>query len=168
MRQASLFLLPVILFSAGCGRDEFPANSRKVAEWAITRGGAVTIAGQKEELRDANLLPNNPFGIDAINFTNADLTQKDFKRLSEVSKLNRLTLYGTKISDEEIDSLLGIHSLNELELSSTRITDTGLEKLTKIATLKKLYLHNTLVTKEGVNAFQKSLPGCAVFSNPTN
>lgn len=168
MRPASLFLLPVILFSAGCGRDEFPPNSRTVAEWAIARGGAVTIAGQKEELRDANLLPNKPFGIAVINFINADLTQKDFKRLSEVNELDRLSLYGTKISDEGLDSLLGINSLTELELSSTQITDTGLEKLANIETLKKLYLHNTLVTKKGVNAFQKSLPGCTVFADLSN
>ena len=168
MRHASLFLLPVLLFSAGCSRDEIPPNSRKLAEWAITRGGAVTIAGKKKELRDASLLPNKPFGIVAINFTDADLTPKDFKRLSEISKLDRLSLYGTKISDEEIDFLLGIESLSELELSNTRITDTGLKKLTKIATLKKLYLHNTLVTQAGVDAFQKSLPGCKVFADPVN
>ena len=168
MRQASLFLLPVIVFSAGCGRDEFPPNSRKVAEWAITRGGAVTIAGQKKELRDASLLPNEPFGIAAINFNNADLTGKDFQRLSEINNLDRLSLFGTKISDEGLDSLLKINSLNELELSSTQISDTGLEKLAKIATLKKLFLHNTLVTKEGVNAFQKSLPECKVFADPIN
>ena len=168
MRQASWFLLSVILFSAGCGRDEFPANSRKIAEWAITRGGAVTIAGQKEEIRDASLLPNKPFGIAAINFTNTDLTRKDFKRLSEVRKLDRLSLYGTKISDAGIASLLGINSLNELELSSTQITDAGLEKLAKIVTLKKLYLYNTLVTKHGVDEFQRVHSGCTVFADTTN
>ena len=168
MRPAALFLLPVILFSAGCGREEFPPNSRKVAEWVIVRGGAVAIAGKKEQLRDASLLPDKPFGIAAINFINAELTQKDFKRLSEINQLDRLSLYGTKISDEGLDSLLGINSLNELELSNTEITDTGLKKLANIKTLKKLYLHNTLVTKKGVHAFQKSLPGCKVFADPIN
>ena len=168
MRQASLFLLSVLLFSVGCGRNEFPQNSRNIAEWAITRGGAVTLAGQKKELRDASLLPNKPFGIAAINFTNADLTSKDFKRLSEISKLDRLSLHGTIISDEGLDALLKIKSLNELELSSTKITDTGLKKLAKIATLKKLFLHDTLVTKQGVKAFHKRLPDCEVFANPSN
>ena len=167
MRKAWLFCIPFIL-SAGCHRDEIPSNSRELAEWAITRGATVTIAGQKQELLDASLLPNEPFGIAAINFTDAELTQNDFKRLSEISKLDRLSLYGTKISDEDIDFLLGIDSLNELELSNTEITDKALEKLEKLITLKKLYLHNTLVTKEGVNAFQKSLPGCRVFADPTN
>ena len=168
MRPGLLILLLVILFSAGCGRDEFSPKSREIAEWAITRGGAVNITGQKEELRDVTLLPNEPFGITAINFTNADLAGKDFKRLSEIDTLDRLSLYGTKISDEEIGFLLGIHLITELELSSTESTDKALETLGELKTLKKLYLHNTLVTKEGVDAFQRVLPGCTVFADLTN
>jgi hypothetical protein len=168
MRQASLFLLPVLFFSAGCSSDKYPANSRKLAEWAISCGGAVTLAEKNEELRDASLLPNKPFGIAAINFTDADLSPIDFKRFPEISKLDRLSLYGTKISDVEIDFLLGIDSLNELELSNTRITDKGLKKLRELKTLKKLFLHNTLVTQAGVDAFQKSLPGCKVYAGPAN
>ena len=168
MRQGLLLLLPIIIFSTGCSREKFPPNNRTVADWAISRGGAVTLVGQKEELRDTNLLPHKPFGIAAIEFTNADLTGKDFKRLAEISKLDRLSLYGTKISDEEIDFLLGIDSLSELELSSTEITDKALKKLHKFKTLKKLYLHNTLVTKQGVDEFQRIHPGCTVFADPAN
>lgn len=167
MRKVCLCLIPLVL-AVGCSRDEFSPKSRELAEWAIARGAAVTLIGQKEELRNANLLPNKPFEIAAINFTNTDLTQNDFKRLSEVSKLDRLSLYGTKFSDEEIEFLLEIDSLSELELSSTEITDKALKKLHKFKTLKKLSLHNTLVTKQGVDEFQRIHPGCTVFADPAN
>ncbi len=53
--------------------------------------------------------------------------------------------------------------LNRLTLSSTGVTDTGLVHLKGLPRLNGLWLNDTQVTDEGVEQLQQALPNCRIY-----
>ena len=79
-----------------------------------------------------------------------------------MSRLRKLWLNGTGITDSGLDALQSLQDLEYLNLYGTEITDAGLKKLAGLKNLKKLYLWQTKVTAGAVEEFKKTVTDCDV------
>jgi len=88
----------------------------------------------------------------------------DVKGLEQLTQLTKLELSGNKLTD--VKGLEQLTQLTQLGLSDNQLTDVkGLEKLTKLTHLNLEY--NPDLTKAQIDALQKALPKCKIYSNPT-
>ena len=62
--------------------------------------------------------------------------------------------------------LKALTKLKRLDLENTQVTDAGLVHLKGMTNLKRLYLDNTQVTDEGVKKLQQVLPNCRIIYLP--
>ena len=139
---------------------------------------AIQKVGGKFERDDA--APDKPVVLVSFGVTQAG--DDDVSHVKGLSKLKKLTLNGTKITDAGLDHVKGLGSLEKLYLVDTKITDAGVEKLKDLkelkilslvgtgvtdagldhlkglANLQTLFLHGTKVTDEGVKKLQEALP----------
>ena len=72
------------------------------------------------------------------------------ERIGHLSRLERLRLSGSSVSDAGVVYLKGLVSLTELDLSSTRVSDAGLVHLKGLGSLRHLDLRHTQVTDVGL------------------
>ena len=83
--------------------------------------------------------------------------------LGGLTKLEQLSLIGTKISDAGLSHLHRMTGLQELDLSATGISDAGLEYLRDLKNLRRLVLNATPVTTVGLSRIKNYLPDCQIF-----
>ncbi len=88
----------------------------------------------------------------------ADLTAK---RLTG-TRLTKLKLIGTKITDEGLRHIGQIDTLEMLSLYRTEVGDAGLRHLHGLPRLRILAVGNTAVTPQGRKAIQRAIPGLKV------
>ncbi len=92
--------------------------------------------------------PDQPFGLCFFFVDNEN------KHLLEEAKtfknLKRVAVHNGNVDEKEIIILADLTDLEELQLFGTKISDTGLKALTKIKNLKRLGLNNTKITDEGI------------------
>ena len=83
---------------------------------------------------------------------------------ADLEKVTGLRLIGNQLTS--VKALEKLDQLTYLPLSNNKLTDVkGLEKLTQ---LEKLWLgDNPDLTKAQIAEFQKALPKCKIYSNPT-
>jgi Leucine-rich repeat (LRR) protein len=86
-------------------------------------------------------------------------------RLGALTRLKRLYLRGTAVTDAELASLSGLGQLETFDLSDTGISDKGLEHLTGLHSLKELDLKHTQVTSRGVEQLKSLIPHLKVVRN---
>ena len=66
-------------------------------------------------------------------------------------------------TDEQLaEKLKGLTKLERLDLSYTKITDAGLVHLKGLSNLKELYLWKTKITDAGVKSLKEALPDCKI------
>ena len=80
-----------------------------------------------------------------------------------MTKLTRLDVGNTKVTDAGLDVVKGFADLDDLALGSSGVTDAGLAKLHGLKKLKWIHLYEAKqVTAEGVAALTKAIPGLKV------
>ena len=151
-------------------------SERNTAEWALARGGTVTIrvANRESEVRAAKELPAAPFQVVALDLTAANVNDSNLsgmgrpaelrslrlsrmalgdqglRSIGELGSLHFLRLNGTRITNSGIASLSSLNNLVELDLSSTAVSDAGLPSLIALTKLHSLNLYDTRVTDAGL------------------
>ncbi|MCC7423987.1 MAG: hypothetical protein IT428_27295 [Planctomycetaceae bacterium] len=159
MRVSILIALLLALPLTGCGGKKHPdPNARNITEWALTRGGTVTVNEADFPITRGKPLPDGDLTIERIDLDRQKITDADLEKLAGLTNIKHLGLHSAKITQKGIEKLLDFPTLTELELSYTGIDDKGLEKLKSLPKLEKLFLYGTKVTKEGVENFRKERP----------
>src|SRR5262249_49181606 len=74
----------------------------------------------------------------------------DLRHLMAFPNLRRLSLLGTRITDEGLAHLRGLTGLRWLSLGGPRITDEGLAYLEGLTGVEELGLHDTRITDAGL------------------
>ncbi len=153
--------LAVAVLLAGCGANDDP-KSREVAEWVLNNGGTLTVVGKEIEVKSLDGLPSGEFAIRKINLNDQEVKDEDLVRISALTNLEELSLFGTEVSDKGIDSIVKLTTLKELEISSTNVTDAGIDKLAALAELQTLFVRQTAVTEKAVEALKVRLEECTI------
>jgi hypothetical protein len=83
-----------------------------------------------------------------LSFSNA--TSTDLKALGKIKTLERLSVEGTSIDSQLLDSVRVLPKLTELDLTGCAIDDAGLKKLAKHPQLTTLWLGKTQVTDDSL------------------
>ena len=90
-----------------------------------------------------------------LNFNHSPVTSEQLQRLSALPAIEQLRFEGN-ITDEQVAELRHFSKLNRLVLKGTEITDAAAEALADLPHLKTLSIYdNVKVTKEGEEAFGK-------------
>jgi mono/diheme cytochrome c family protein len=92
-----------------------------------------------------------------------ELPQGFFKQLQQFTKLQRLHLDGSNVSDAQLAALSQLPELSYLNLYNTSISDEGLTTLQGIPSLQKVFLSQTQVTADGVAQLKLSKPALDVI-----
>ncbi len=92
------------------------------------------------------------------------ITDAGLAHLKGLTKLEELHLgYNTNTTDAGLAHLKGLTKLEGLFLSETNITDAGLVHLKGLTKLEFLNLWNTNITDAGENDLKKALPDCSII-----
>jgi hypothetical protein len=91
-----------------------------------------------------------------------DIRDWDLASLIGLSKLERLDLTRTRITDIGVIHLAEVISLRDLTLSGPKITDESIPYLLKLRRLKRLDLRSTAITENGIKRMRRGLPNCRV------
>jgi hypothetical protein len=146
---------------AGCSSSQSSSDERKAAEWVLSQGGTL-VTDKVLEVKTADRLPKNSFEIERIDLRDAKIGDADLEKISGLTHLKYLGLYGTPVTDVGMNHLARLQSLRALELSYTQVGDPGLISLKTLNSLEKLWLTGTPVSDAAVEEFKKSRPGCEV------
>ena len=99
-----------------------------------------------------------------LNLGSTKITDAGLVHLKGLTKLKWLWLNNTKIIDAGLVHLKGLTKLELLDLRSTKVTDAGLVHLKGLTNLEKLWLNWTRVTPAGVHKLQEALPCCQILA----
>jgi Leucine-rich repeat (LRR) protein len=83
-------------------------------------------------------------------------------KLKEWSRLQRLALHDTAVTDASLTLFKDLRDLQTLDLRGTQITDAGLVHLRGLRNLTLLEVTRTRVTAAGIADLKRSLPGVTV------
>ena len=96
----------------------------------------------------------------SCNYT--QLTDAGLMHLTEMTRLQNLSLEGTTITDAGLVHLKGLTNLKKLWLEETKVSDAGLVHLKEMTSLEMLWLHGTQITDAGIAELRTALPDCKV------
>jgi hypothetical protein len=104
-----------------------------------------------------------PAGISyRLNLNNSSVTNDDLKLIADISNVEVLWLYGTKVTDAGMVHVGELDQLKFLDLKGSQLTDVGLAHLTACKSLEVLSIVGTTVTAEGLSKFKQALPNCKI------
>ena len=162
-RLACLVGLLLVLCGCGGGGTSGP-QSREVAEWAVSAGGKVKLAGRDVLVTKAAALPEDgELRIERIDLNQTNVRDQGLEKLAQLTRLDYLGLHSTQVTDRGMEHLAGLTTLRQLELSNTQITDKGIDKLFGLQNLEKLYLYNTAITDAGIERLKAHLPNVTIY-----
>jgi Leucine-rich repeat (LRR) protein len=76
-----------------------------------------------------------------------------------MTKLERLSLSGTRVTNKGLKDLAGLTELKKLSVANTKITEAGLTHLEGMKSLRELNVFGSPnVSKKAAEALQKKLP----------
>ena len=93
-----------------------------------------------------------------IDCSGLKLPQDFYPMLQQFTKLKRLHLDGTDVSDKQLKTLSQLPALSYLNLYNTKISDAGLSALHDSPNLQKVFLSRTQVTDRGIAELKKAKP----------
>ena len=103
-----------------------------------------------------------------MNLSNANIFDADLsKHIQRLTKLERLGLRGTHITDAGLYFLRNLTNLHYLDLESCKISDSGMVHLQNLKTLKFLHIPDTNVSDAAINKLQEALPNCRIRTDET-
>jgi hypothetical protein len=95
-----------------------------------------------------------------VQMGNPDVTDATLDLLASFTKLKKLDLSDTKITDQGVMKVSKLPALEELRLERTSVTDAAVkDHLVNHPTLRVLYLRATKVSKEVADEFKAAKPG---------
>lgn len=86
----------------------------------------------------------------------------ELSALLSLSKLERLALSSTNVTDEGVVHLAEVDSLRDLTLGGDSITDESIPYLLKLHRLERLDLRDSGVSEEGAERLENGLPNCRI------
>ena len=114
-------------------------------------------------------------------------TRRGLAHLAPLTRLRRLDLFRTRVTDAGLDAIAAIGTLEQLNLDYTKVTGAGLARLHPLKNLRELRLnsaaigddnigelaafpalrrlniYHTLVTDKGFEKLKSALPRCEVI-----
>lgn len=99
-----------------------------------------------------SILPNLK-KVTSLSLMGSNVTSKGLKDIATLTNLRSLSLAKTKVSDIDLQKLVGINLLH-LDLSETKITNTALSVLGKCRSLQTINLYETNTTADGLIQLQ--------------
>ena len=126
---------------------------REAAEWVLSIGGEVYIAGDTpRRVSKLSDFPNEPFRVATIDLNNkSELGDDDLVHLNNLMTLDKLNLDGTGVSDKGLEHLQNLLELTSLYLNGTRVTGSGLAHLARLDSLTHLFAGGAPVTNDGLS-----------------
>jgi len=88
-----------------------------------------------------------------------------FTHLATLTKLQRLHLDGTDITDAQLKQLAPLAELTYLNLYNTQISDAGLTALQSHPSLQQVFLSQTRVTQAGITKLKQAAPTLEIIHN---
>jgi hypothetical protein len=98
-----------------------------------------------------------------VNFSGVEITDADVEPLAALVHLEGISFWNTGVSDQAIQRISQLPRLTRLNLCGTRITDASVPVLIGMA-LKYVDVANTNLTPQGVNLLRTGLPNAEVLS----
>ena len=95
-----------------------------------------------------------------------NITDAGLAHLQHLPRLEELWLDGTRVTDHGLVYLKGLTQLKDLQLDKTGVTNAGLVHLQGLTQLKELHLKNTNVSAAGAAGLKKFIPACQIFTEP--
>ena len=93
-----------------------------------------------------------------VNLSRTQITDQGLARLCTMSELEQLRLSSSRITDEGITSIGRLEHLRFLHLLDLPMTDAGLDALHSLKNLESLYLDRTKVTDDGLARLVAAMP----------
>ncbi|TWU00550.1 hypothetical protein Pla108_15020 [Botrimarina colliarenosi] len=156
--------------TVGLERATLSGWRRDVVRWVV--GPEALVEAISVELCDVALpedfserISSLPFLVD-VKLDRTDLDDSDAKALAKKSRLRRLSIRYTRVTDAGIaGSVSQLPALEELRLTGlSGVTDAGLATIAELPALREVYLRWTGATTDGIEAFRASVPGRVVHT----
>jgi hypothetical protein len=112
----------------------------------------------------AKLTNLQSLNIGAVRSRHRRKPYEDFKDLAGLTKLRSLYLFYMPVTDADLKHIGGLKNLQVLDLSATKVTDAGIKELARLKELRWLNLSTPGVTADGIAALQKELPECRIVT----
>lgn len=126
---------------------------RDAAEQVLRLGGSVVIrASQGDQTVTASPdLPTGEFTVAEIDLSSkVAVTDLDLVPFEKLSRLTRLQVQGTSISDQSLATVARFKHLTYLGIGKTNVTDAGVALLNQMERLERLNLQATRITSQGL------------------
>jgi Leucine-rich repeat (LRR) protein len=146
-------------------------TDRKAAEWALSLGGKVMVAGEEREIAALADLPRGSFRLTMILLAgNKQVSDAGLANVEGCKNLRSLNLFSTPVSDAGLAHLKGCKDLSFLELGRTRVGDAGMAHLEGCKSLTELWLEGTQVGDRGLAHFRgcKGLVRLSLWGTPVS
>ncbi|MDH3590909.1 MAG: hypothetical protein OER88_03470 [Planctomycetota bacterium] len=107
--------------------------------------------------------------VAVLSLDSSKISDKALLEIAKLSKLVRLDIQRTSITDAAVESLAKTPPphLRRLNLYGTKITDKSIAALSRIRTLRSVFLWSTGVSSAGVQQLSSLLPECRVQAERT-
>jgi hypothetical protein len=144
---------------AASGPEQVEAAFAQQAE-AVREGASSQIRLDRTVVSDDDLrhLDGLESKLARLNLSQTQITDDGLARLCAMTRLEQFRLASPQITDEGLKSIARLEHLRFLHLIDMPITDAGLDELRGLKSLESLYLDGTKVTDEGLARVVKALP----------
>jgi hypothetical protein len=128
-------------------------------------GGSATVGVSTDGLiaLGAEIKKDTGGNVIEINLTGQPVGNSDLAQIAQHTKLQKLWLSQTGVTDVGLIELQSMKRLRVLGLARTGITDAGLKYLAAIKSLREVYVFPTKVTDSAVDELKGALPGVRVI-----
>lgn len=96
--------------------------------------------------------------IQKLTLNGTKVTDAGLAKIKGLASLKKLYAVDTKLTDAALANIKELKGLEVLSLVGTGVTDAGLDQLKDLKELKELYLYGTKVTPEGIKKLQAAHP----------
>src|SRR5712675_1561443 len=141
---------------------------RHVAEWTLTMGGRVGLAGQSRRISDIADLPAGDIHLEVLDWLGMNVDPPDLERLSALTQLKELHLPGPiwnrnvdggRDGSRDLRFIDSIHTLESLTfgyhfLDRIRFKDDGLAEIKDLTNLRELVLRQSGITGRNLGPFR--------------
>jgi internalin A len=101
--------------------------------------------------------------LERLDMCGTTVTDEGMKHIAKLDRLTYLNFNQTKVSDAGLKHLAGLTRLTRLQLDNTGVTDDAIDDLSKITTLTNLKLDGCPISADAAARLQKKLPKCIIY-----
>ncbi|MBA4191508.1 MAG: hypothetical protein C0467_26310 [Planctomycetaceae bacterium] len=137
------------------------ASDRKAAEYALSLGGIVRVAGSLQIIKSPSDLPEKQFRLSEVDLhDNSKVGDTGLGAFEGCDEITIIWMNGTAIGDEGLKHFKSCKKLRSIGLSDTKVSDKGLAQFQDCKLFETIWLGNTSVTDAGLASFK----GCTNLS----